>query len=509
MDGPGPRKRASSVQESFVGFPEFPPDSCYRSHSIADGRSSFKKWAALFLPYTGTAAEQVPLLEDEVDVQRLPVETLGHSLARTSCYSRPPTSYRPSSQASVIPESSMISCILTLTKTILGSGMLGLPYLCHVNGIGLFTAMLFLFSALNAYTMYLLVWATDLANRSSPGPHADVNFGSLGEIAFGTPGLRLVQVIIGIDLWGTLVAYMVVIADIVQPAIARVVADSELPWLSWRLTVIGLTTLFVWPLCTGRSIGKLSSAAALGLLALSTFVAFLLFRCANTDFEDHLHHAAVMHVGFGAVQSLPMLAFVYNAHFNVFSIYNSLESRSTPRMGLVIVAACAIATLANVLVGISGDLLFQATVQDNVLQNMALDDLPAATVRSLFGVALVLTYPVVAFELRQMVEALISDRRAGSTMRVTIAAALVASSSFVAIAVPNITVAFGLVGGTTTTAMAFVLPPAFFLKLRRVVPDVGRCHQLGAVGAGVTLLLGIGAVPLFTYLTLQEALRSP
>lgn len=40
---------------------------------------------------------------------------------------------------------------------------------CHPLNSGLFTAMLFLFSALNAYTMYLLVWATDLANRSSPG----------------------------------------------------------------------------------------------------------------------------------------------------------------------------------------------------------------------------------------------------------------------------------------------------------------------------------------------------
>lgn len=31
-------------------------------------------------------------------------------------------------------------------------------------------------------------------------------------------------------------------------------------------------------------------------------------------------------------------------------------------------------------------------------------------------------------------------------------------------------IAFGLVGSTTTTAMVFVLPPAFFLKVQRAVP---------------------------------------
>ncbi len=55
---------------------------------------------------------------------------------------------------------------------------------------------------------------------------SDMDFGLLGHIAFGDVGLWAVQCVIGVDLWGTLVAYMVVIADIIQPAVGVAVADT-------------------------------------------------------------------------------------------------------------------------------------------------------------------------------------------------------------------------------------------------------------------------------------------
>lgn len=36
----------------------------------------------------------------------------------------------------------------------------------------------------------------------------------------------------------------------------------------------------------------------------------------------------------------PIMAFLYNVHFNVFSVYNALERRTPARMGVVI-AVCA------------------------------------------------------------------------------------------------------------------------------------------------------------------------
>ncbi len=48
-------------------------------------------------------------------------------------------------------------------------------------------------------------------------------------------------------------------------------------------------------------------------------------------------------------------------------------------------AACGISTVANILVGASGHILFETKVKENILQNLSLDDLPAATVRALFG----------------------------------------------------------------------------------------------------------------------------
>ena len=54
----------------------------------------------------------------------------------------------------------------------------------------------------------------------------DMDFGLMGLATFGRLGLWMVNAVIGIDLWGTLVAYMVVIADIVQPVAELFLADS-------------------------------------------------------------------------------------------------------------------------------------------------------------------------------------------------------------------------------------------------------------------------------------------
>lgn len=475
---------------------------------MSDERSIFKKWGPGWI-YGGVlnAKQLSDELSEDLDISPW-LPTMGHSMARSSSYSQIGSSVPSCSDctsADPIPVTSMVSSIMTLTKTILGSGMLGLPYLCHVNGIGLFSAMLLIFSVLNAYTMYLLVWATDLT-QVSPREFAEMDFGFLGQLAFGDIGLWVVQFIIGVDLWGTLVAYMVVIADIIQPAMALLVEGSAMEWLSLRVSIIALTALLVFPLCTWKGIDALSSAAVIGLSALACFVAFLLFRCATTDFEHHLQRAAMLHWGMGMVQTLPILAFVYNAHFNVFSIYNSMETRSSSRMGIVILAACMVSTVANVLVGASGDILFAGDVKANVLQNLNLQDVVASLVRAIFGVALVMTYPVLAFELRQMTELLLVGQRGGKWSRLSVAATLVISSSVIAIAVPSITVAFGLVGGTTTTAMSFILPPAFFLKIYHSSGSTSsKCRWFSVIPAWVVLIMGIVAIPLFTYLTLQEA----
>eukprot|EP00667_Euglena_gracilis_P007395 EG_transcript_7468 len=507
-DAAAARKKAASLQEAFTGVPHFPDEAEPRSYSVADERSAFKRWA----PANGYGAtvsavlrEGHLLVDGEDHLCALPMRTQGHSLVRSgSGYSRSGASFHSrSTLTSVVPEASFSACVMTLTKTILGSGLLGLPFVCYLNGLGLYALALVLFAGLSAYSMQLLVLATDLAHPFGEAP-LDMDFGTLGSLAFGTAGLRAVQLVVGVDLWGTLVAYMVVIADVVQPPLLVWLAGTGLEWLAHRYLVMGVSGALALPFCTGKGIGALQSSATLGLLAIAAFVVFILLRCVSTDFGAHLAAAPTFTAGLGFVRSLPVVAFLYNAHFNVFSIHNSLERRTSVRMGLVITTACAISTVVAFGVGAAGCVLYGAAVRENVLQNMPLRDTPAGLVRLLFGVAILFTYPVVAFELRQMMEAVFAGRPGKRVRRLALAAVVVASSSLAAIAVPNITVAFGLVGGTTTTAMAFILPPAFFLKIYHTREGAHRCWRVLPVY--IVFALGLAGAPFLTYLTVQEAL---
>jgi len=511
MDGPAPvRGRANSSpmhhhSSRLSPTPFLVPseESLRRRSHSADELTSLVRWA----PFGCYGA--VVRLKHLVGRETTQPVHLGHALAQGTVCSRVATDILSMSSitSSVPPLSSMTECVTTLTKTILGSGLLSLPYVCHVNGILPSAVYLVLFACLSGYSMYLLVRATDLAHLSHHAP-LDMDFGALGHLAFGNAGLRAVQIVIGVDLWGTLVAYMVVIADVLQPAVEASTLGTSFHYLCSRWVVILASAVAVLPLCTGKGIGALGPTAALGLLALGVFMMFLVFRGINRGFGERPHRPRpehVWHLGLGLLRTLPIMAFLYNVHFNVFSVYNALERRTPARMGVVIASACAISTAVALGVGTAGDLLYHPHVKENVLQNMRLDDRPALAVRSLFGLAIVLSYPVVAFELRQMTEALFAGRRTRRLPRVVIAGALVLSSSLTAITVPNITVAFGMVGGTTTTAMAFVLPPAFFLKLYYKQGMPGSAWRTAPVW--IILALGIVGVPLLTSLTLRDALR--
>ena len=75
------------------------------------------------------------------------------------------------------------------------------------------------------------------------------------------------------------------------------------------------------------------------------FTLFLVVRCVTTEFGPHVWAAAQLRMGMGLVRSLPVLAFAYNAHFNVFSIYNAMDQRAKPHMGTVITVLCPLPPL--------------------------------------------------------------------------------------------------------------------------------------------------------------------
>eukprot|EP00906_Rhabdomonas_costata_P001448 RCo002416 len=421
----------------------------------------------------------------------------------------------------------LLDSFATLAKSTIGSGILGLPFVLSRCGMVPFLGSIVVFAALNSYTIMLLVWSFEAVRLGYPGFHVlEFDYPELGQCAYGVAGKWAVLIINGIDLWGTLVAYFVVIADVVCPVMrfeldqaiqshsCGTLSDgrwwcSPVSLLARREVVIVLSMLAVWPVCSQRHIRSVALSSHLGLLTMLTFVLFVGLRCFETNFFAHLEIAPLWPADFSEVIiSLPVMAFAFSAQFNTFVIYAALKQRTPKRMKLVAHGSMNFAGAVYAILAVLAVVLFAGQViEPNIISNFALRDFGFDVVRSLFGISIALTIPTACFEVVELcVRVFLPEgARPNFVQRVVLAAGILGSAAVVALVMPSLTAVLGLVGATATTTMSFVFPPAFYLKVHGVtmsIANVGPDQSYPSRHAAwVMLAVGAVCVPLFTFFT--------
>eukprot|EP00906_Rhabdomonas_costata_P001447 RCo002415 len=421
----------------------------------------------------------------------------------------------------------LLDSFATLAKSTIGSGILGLPFVLSRCGMVPFLGSIVVFAALNSYTIMLLVWSFEAVRLGYPGFHVlEFDYPELGQCAYGVAGKWAVLIINGIDLWGTLVAYLVVIADVVCPVMrfeldqaiqshsCGTLSDgrwwcSPVSLLARREVVIVLAMLAIWPVCSQSHIRSVAISSHLGLLTMVTFVVYIGLSSFRTNFFAHLQGASLWPEEIGNfIISIPVLAFAFSAQFNTFVIYAALKQRTPKRMQLVTQGSMNFAGAVYAILAVLAVVLFAGQViEPNIISNFALRDFGFDVVRSLFGVSIALTIPTICFEVVELCVRVFLPvgERPSFTQRVVMAGGILGVAAVVAMAMPSLTAVLGLVGSTTTSTVSFVFPPLFYLKVNQVtmsIANVGPDKSYPSrYGAWLMLVVGLSCVPVFTLFT--------
>jgi len=139
--------------------------------------------------------------------------------------------------------------------------------------------------------------------------------------------------------------------------------------------------------------------------------------------------------------------------------------------------------------GASGDVLNLFSAKSNGKDfALAMDILRVG-----YGVSLILSYPVMLFELRHILEKYTvgEDQPYSISRHLMINTSVIGICTFIAIYVESVGTMFGLIGSTTSPAIVFILPAFFYLKLR---PD-GQMRPL----AWLLGCVGVALIPLCLY----------
>eukprot|EP00937_MAST-01D_sp_MAST-1D-sp2_P006439 g6439.t1 len=437
-------------------------------------------------------------------------------------------------------EASVLSSVFNLSNTILGGGTLAMAFACYESGIIFFLLMLGFFAYVANFTIRLLV----ICVENCPG--VPLQYAALAKRTIGRNGELAAEWAVIVQQIGACCAYMVLIADVLQPIASLGASGPDSALCSRKMWQVLIAVLIIFPLCMLRRMDSLKYTSLVALaciLALVLAVTIIGLRAeASSTLRDQWAHpvdtsnmcdaataaatttaaataatqAAAAAAG-GAVYWLPRSANIFNAlslicfaylcHMNMFPVYKELRPEAAPadprhpkRRAMFTVGNTSMVICFTIyaLAGLFGYLLFLEGTEADLLKNFYVKGTSISAgmdvVRVGFGFAIIFSYPVVVWEARHGLELQLFGHGAPFVMRrfVLLNVCIVGGTLIVGMFLPTIGIPLGLIGSTCSPLIVFILPTLIFLAMDRngQLKDDGSVTD--AVRRQAKIVLGLG-----------------
>eukprot|EP01060_Flectonema_neradi_P026266 TRINITY_DN3514_c1_g1_i1.p1 TRINITY_DN3514_c1_g1~~TRINITY_DN3514_c1_g1_i1.p1 ORF type:complete len:514 (+),score=61.99 TRINITY_DN3514_c1_g1_i1:520-2061(+) len=406
---------------------------------------------------------------------------------------------------------SILASTVALVKSILGIGLVSMPYICSMVGTVNYCLFLAVFMLPSHFSNICLAKTVDLVlgpwNGGQPKIVDRVDYLTLGVLSFGSKSQWWILVFFLIVIWGGTVSLFIALHDILIGYVEHIDVLGN----SWVL--VTLIAAVVFPLCCLDTLHALRHTSYVGIVGIAALSASLWYRA------DRSHH------GFSDMDSasfeasnlslLPVFIFSYMGQFNFIRVYCELQRRTPKRVSVVSSLSLFVSFLFYALTGVGGYLAFMDGTKQDVFGNLQhLDDVATHISKVLFAASLMFTAPVYLFEARNMIEDLIAAmypvtdefgevvQTRSISRRVAVVMVLLVTMVVVAVSYPHVVQVLGLLGATTSTMMMVIFPPIFLIKISRFLNrPLSPFMMLSCKAFAVS---GFVAVPTFTAFVLWK-----
>lgn len=394
---------------------------------------------------------------------------------------------------------------MNMANSILGAGIVSQPFAIKEAGVlGAFIIYILL-GFITDWTLRLIVKNLVISGTST--------YQDSVQKAMGKKGKLLIMLANGLFAFGGCVAFCIIIGDSI-PLVLRTLFPAGYIERNW---VIICTTLFIsLPLSLHKNIEALERASGLALISMAIIVLTVVIRGPllpqNLKSQITLFHPKWW-LRTTIFKSISIISFALVCHHNTSFIYFSLRNKSIAKFNKLTHFSCIISVLICMTMGYFGFHVFKDKTKGNILNNFPSDDNFINVARLFFGFNMLTTFPLEIFVLRNIVMDILNDillendytivqdiengnissrinndnnntnnnnNNDGNSVRTLtyqeqnnekyhtiITLLLVLSSMGISLTTCNLGALFELIGSTTASIMAFILPPLTHIILTK------------------------------------------
>ncbi|KDE07865.1 hypothetical protein MVLG_01959 [Microbotryum lychnidis-dioicae p1A1 Lamole] len=397
----------------------------------------------------------------------------------------------------------LLANIANMSNSILGAGIIGLPYALREAGFVMGIVLLVVLGVVTDWTIRMIVLNAKMSGRRT---YIDIM-----DTCFGPHGRAAVSFFQFAFAFGGMCAFCVILGDTVPRVLVAIVPGEHGPFLRFLMSrqfVITILTVGVsYPLSLYRDIAKLSGASTLALISMVVIVVSVGVR--GPSVADDLKGDASERWTFinsGFFEAIGVISFAFVCHHNSLLIYGSLKTPTLDRFAKVTHVSTSLSVIACLAMSSSGFLVFTNKTAGNILNNFASDDVLINVARTCLGANMFTTLPLEAFVCREVLENYFwPDQPFDRRRHLIITSALVLSAMVVSLMTCDLGLVLELAGGFSATALAYLFPAACYLKLTSASSSSKNARTRFA--AWICALFGVAVMILSTFLSINKALN--
>lgn len=392
------------------------------------------------------------------------------------------------------------SSTFNLANTIIGCGILTLPYNLKCCGYVLGMFFLLLAGVASSYTFHLLSIASEHVSTYSYREVAK----RLYSPKFGT----FVAVCVALYTMGSIASYCIVIRDNVfwWPDAAAPNNRTYKILFMW-----GCMLFIILPLSLAPKLDFLSFTSLVALCAIfyviCVVITFFVIVTTDPTAGPEKEAPVAVNIAVDALTTFPLFNTAFCAHYNVLNIYRELQLPTVKRMDKVIMGTAVITIAFNSIMALFGYFAFTDTVASDVTRNIA--SLKGGTIFFYIAnvamiIVMLFSYPLLQFAIRRVIESIFwkEDAVVPKKWRYSIIVFLILFPPLIASFVDSIDQILSFSASLFGTPITFIFPGMFVMTINK------RHKKQGEPYSKRQYFLSITTIALGTFYMLSGFLAS-
>ncbi|KAH3899611.1 related to Vacuolar amino acid transporter 2 [Saccharomycodes ludwigii] len=361
-------------------------------------------------------------------------------------------------------KSTLFMAFMNMTNSILGAGVIGLPLAIRNTGLIGGVLAIIMLTLLVDWTLRLIVINLKLSSKTTYQDFVEYTLGKWGKF--------LILISNGLFAVGGCIGFCIIIGDTI-PHVLRAFFPDHSEWFHRNIIIVLVTVFISYPLSLNRDISKLSNTSFLAIISMLVIIFMVLLRGPVTadSYKGSFSNSSIFILP-SFFQGVSVISFALVCHHNTSFIYFSIRNPSLKRFNRMTHISCFVSMIALFIMGFSGFGIFKDKTKGNILNNFPSNDNYINVARFCFGFNMLTTFPLEVFVLRDVIRDLLyfnvhSDTpvELSSMLHFTVTTIIVLITMGISLTTCNLGALLELVGATTASLMAYILPPYCNLKL--------------------------------------------